>query len=158
MRPIAIPALAAALALSGCLTLKPGTDTADLGVGGDDGPMMGGPDMMPDLAMNCWNPSGFGGRGCFNCTPTTREQLLNSCNTTSQCISFDTPLPLGDGGLPHWPDRDMLLPPDMATITDMASTDMASNADLAGPPQYPACASLPGVVYVTGSSAVAPFL
>src|SRR5437879_7315780 len=28
---------------------------------------------------NCWDPNGFGGRGCFSCTPSTSEELLNAC-------------------------------------------------------------------------------
>lgn len=30
----------------------------------------------------CIDPSGFGGRGCFKCAPTTNDELLNACTTS----------------------------------------------------------------------------
>ena len=36
----------------------------------------------------CTDSSGFGGRGCFKCTPTTNDELLNAC-TTSRFESFE---------------------------------------------------------------------
>ncbi len=57
----------------------------------------------------CIDPAGFGGRGCFRCTPTTNDELLGAC-TSSQFEAFDNaarivgfdasdPRPaLGDGG------------------------------------------------------------
>ena len=36
----------------------------------------------------CIDPSGFGGRGCFKCTPTTSDELLAAC-TTSRFETFE---------------------------------------------------------------------
>jgi hypothetical protein len=36
----------------------------------------------------CIDPTGFGGRGCYKCTPTTNEQLLNAC-TPAKFEVFD---------------------------------------------------------------------
>lgn len=39
---------------------------------------------------DCIDPTGFGGRGCFRCTPTTSEELLTAC-TTAAFETFDNP-------------------------------------------------------------------
>lgn len=39
-------------------------------------------------ASECIDPSGFGGKGCFKCTPTTSEELQSAC-TTSLFETFD---------------------------------------------------------------------
>src|SRR5262249_38340002 len=107
------------LAFAGCYSPTHGTDTADLltsvhgggsdvstGDGGDfstggggDFSTGGGSDFSTgggsDLA--CMDPTGFGGRGCYTCTPTTREQLLNAC-TTSTCMPYDNSKIGVDGG------------------------------------------------------------
>jgi hypothetical protein len=142
--------------VSGCFNLKNGNDVADLSM------------MLPDLSGGggdggCWDPTGFGGKGCFSCTPTTRDELLNAC-TQATCVGYDnTGLGLDDGGLPALPTLDMAIP------LDMNNTDLTNNNDLNGvspPPvpdmanSFPACSSLSGghVVYATGSSAAALFL
>lgn len=158
MRASALLALyLAVLPSSGCYELKDADDTADLAV-----PLDGRTDLAPlaDAAATtdgaCWDPAGFNGRGCFRCPPTSRDEILNSCHTSSQCVSFATPLPLGDGGLPRLPTRDLAPPPDLAPAVDARPPDLLPPP--ADGPMLPACASLPNVVYVTGSTAVAPFL
>jgi hypothetical protein len=144
---------ALALEVAGCYSLKPGTDTADMsanvdGGGGDLAGDLGGGG--PDLA--CIDPTGFGGKGCFSCTPTTRDQLLNAC-TKSTCLPFDNSQLGLDGGLPGLPPVDLSTstPPDLGS-SDLAGFDMAS--------ALPLCSSLTGgnVVYATGSSAAGLFL
>jgi ABC-type phosphate transport system substrate-binding protein len=136
--------------LPGCFTLKPGTDTSDGGANDASANSDGG---------DCWDPSGFAGRGCFRCTPTTRDELLNAC-TASPCTPYDnSTLPINlDGGLPTPPPRDGSQPADMTAPPDLTSTDDGGTPDMASP--YPACSSLSNghVVYVTGSSAVQLFL
>lgn len=46
-----------------------------------------------------------GGDGCYSCTPTTNEQLLNAC-TDAACRPFDNGRleNLRDGGLPPLPE------------------------------------------------------
>jgi hypothetical protein len=138
-----------AIACSGCFGLKDGADKAtDLSV---VMPVDGG---SGDLA--CMDPTGFGGKGCYSCPPTTREQLLNAC-TSSTCLPYDnTALNLQGGVLPNLPTLDFATapPPDLGS-TDLAGfmpPDLSNNA--------PLCASLTGgnVVYATGSSAAALFL
>src|SRR3954471_23815754 len=36
----------------------------------------------------CWDDAGFGGLGCYRCTPTTNDQLLNAC-TKHAFVPFD---------------------------------------------------------------------
>src|SRR4051812_22493732 len=36
----------------------------------------------------CIDPTGFGGKGCYRCTPQTSEEFLNAC-TTSTFEAFD---------------------------------------------------------------------
>ncbi|HZS38044.1 MAG TPA: hypothetical protein VFF06_14505 [Polyangia bacterium] len=134
-----------AMVFSGCFSLKPGSDTADLAVVVDGG---------SDLA--CLDPTGFGGKGCYSCTPTTREQLLNAC-TKSTCIPYDnSTLGLVGGILPQLPTLDFAVAPP----PDLGSSDLAGStpADLAS--SSPACSSLTGgnIVYATGSSAAGLFL
>lgn len=142
--------------LSGCFSLKPGTDVADMSVGTDD--LQGGNDAAGvDLVPNCWDPSGFGGKGCYSCTPTNREQLLNACSSAT-CLPYDN---TAIGTLPTLPNPDFATvpsPADMGSATDLSDADLAPPPDLA--PVLPACASLTGgkVVYAAGSSAVTLFL
>ncbi len=132
-----------ALGLAGCFSLKPGSDVADMSANSDGG-------------TNCWDPTGFGGKGCYSCTPTTREQLHNAC-TSSACLPFDnTPLGPADAGLPTLPSRDHAVEPDLLPPPDLIG--VSPPPDLL--PEPPACSSLTGgnVVYAAGSSAAALFL
>lgn len=49
-----------------------------------DGPL--GPADAGDAG--CFDPTGFGGRGCYRCAPTTNDQLLNAC-TPAKFEVFD---------------------------------------------------------------------
>lgn len=59
---------------------KADTGTEDTGT--TDGNTEGGGD------GGCIDPTGFGGKGCYRCTPTTQEQLLSAC-TTAKFETFD---------------------------------------------------------------------
>ena len=61
---------------------------ADGGGGGIDAPTDGPTDTDGGGDGGCIDPTGFGGKGCFRCTPTTNEELLNAC-TSSQFEQFD---------------------------------------------------------------------
>jgi hypothetical protein len=41
-----------------------------------------------NVPTECIDPSGFGGRGCFKCTPQTNDELANAC-TTSRFEAFE---------------------------------------------------------------------
>jgi hypothetical protein len=134
--------VSSALMAASCYSLKSGNDVADLSAivadgGGDAG---------------CWDPAGFGGKGCWKCPANNHAELINAC-TQAICLPYDnTTLGFDDAGLPELPELDFSVapPPDMG------------NSDLSGPPPptYPSCASLSGgrVVYATGSSAAGLFL
>jgi hypothetical protein len=93
---IAIAALGGALACNAILGL------GDYAVG-DGGANAGGDGATSDCGAN------LDAGQCYPCTPTTNDQLLNSC-TTSNCVPFDdsTRVPNFDGSLPVIPDP----PPD----------------------------------------------
>jgi hypothetical protein len=61
--------------------------TSDAGGGGSDA-AVDSPTEDGGGDGGCIDPTGFGGRGCFRCTPTTTEELLNAC-TASQFEPFD---------------------------------------------------------------------
>jgi hypothetical protein len=46
------------------------------------------PSVNAGTQSECIDPSGFGGRGCFKCAPTTSDELLAAC-TTSHFEDFD---------------------------------------------------------------------
>ena len=92
MKPSSPRRLAAALALglvaAGCTSYVEGRKpsraydpAANPGVGSPPGPAGTAP-------PRCIDPTGFDGRGCFRCTPTTSEELLSAC-TTSRFEAFD---------------------------------------------------------------------
>lgn len=97
---------------------------------------------------SCLDPEGFGGVGCFRCTPTDLKSLQNAC-ADIECTPYDDALRLphydSDGGLPSLPD-------------------VTGDAAVAGPGvpgDEPPCATLTQAgkpLYVTGSSAARPFL
>jgi hypothetical protein len=51
-------------------------------------PPSAGTQADPSVGSACVDPSGFGGRGCYRCAPTTSEQLLAAC-TSSRFEDFD---------------------------------------------------------------------
>ena len=164
---------------AGCTTLAPGTDPvgaapdAGVDVGGldtgpeDTGVIDGGLDApVPDGGPGCFDPSGFGGVGCYACEPLTRDQLLTAC-TSARFEPFDNGarLPdLPDGGLPPPPSTpdagvDAGPPPMDAGARDAAVEDVGPvDAAVDAGPSIPLCSSLPNPVYATGSSAVSLFL
>ena len=110
-------------------------------------------------AKVCVLPDGGGGayegpkpfEDCFEGTPTTPEELQNSCDTAAECVKFDNCDKLGlcDGGLLG------TLPPE--------ATGGSTTSDASAPPGTPTCAELAAAagvtpIYVTGSSNFPPFL
>ncbi len=100
------------------------TDTSDTGV--------------PDTADTadtleagdaCVDPTGFAGKACWKCEPTSWEQLENAC-TGAACVPFDnTKLGL-DGGLPPLPSGDAGTDAaDAADATADATADVTDSAD-----------------------------
>jgi hypothetical protein len=153
MRVTAITLSALVLAaLGGCTSLKSGTDV--LRGASDGGVDATGTDGGPD----CVDPTGFGGAGCYRCTPTTRDQLLTAC-TSASTEPFDESM-----RLPALPDGGVVLPAPMDAGVPMdagpSDAGMPSDAGVGGDagPMVRQCASLMNPVYVTGSSAVGLFL
>lgn len=153
-------ALLAAVVLSACTALKPGGDHADAAVEALD--VVDAVDALADgdgpAVDACWDPAGFGGRGCWSCEATTQEQILNACpaGPAGSCVVFDTAAlpPRLDGSVPP-------LPVDAGPLVGSCPRGPAdAGADAADAPALPACASLTGasVVYATGSSAARPLL
>jgi ABC-type phosphate transport system substrate-binding protein len=176
---------AAGALLTGCIELRSSLDHLR-----DAGPESHGPDSgranadastQADAgALNCLDPSGFGGLGCSRCAATDTVTLENACADVT-CTPFDDakrlPLLLPKGRLPELPA------PENGT-SNQTSMDAATphpdagvhHAD-AGEHHVPAeagaehetdggtavkqCAALAQqgtLVYVTGSSAAGPFL
>jgi len=80
----AVVALAALLAAAGCGALLGFGDYAvDANVegGSPTAPEAGGDGPVDD--GGCVDPTGFGGRGCYRCAPTTSDQLLAACTKSS---------------------------------------------------------------------------
>ncbi|MEY2933544.1 MAG: hypothetical protein RL033_4293 [Pseudomonadota bacterium] len=95
-------------------------------------------------ALECLDPTAFGGRGCFSCEPEDGNELHNSC-TTAKCVPFDnTRIP---GGL----SRDLTpAPAPMATAPTVPTTTIP-----VPPVQHVKCADLqPRPVYLYGSTAL----
>lgn len=111
----------------------------------------------------CVDETGFEGRGCYRCEPTDIVSLENACSDAT-CVWFDNErrLPaLVDGELPE----PAAPPPGAAGSGGAAGTAGSGGnggaAGSAGSGAGFACESLASdgsVVYVTGSSAAAPFL
>jgi hypothetical protein len=86
------------------------SSNSDSGPSGTDS----GPVSNPDSGQQQSNPDSGqgpidagvdcdGGNGCYNCAPTTYDQIVNHC-TTAQQISKNPTLPLlPDGGFPALP-------------------------------------------------------
>lgn len=145
---LVLPMIAAGAMLGACNSLLDFDSfrvvTADDGAAGDGAAGDGGD-------AGCWDPTGFGGRGCYQCAPTTTEEILNAC-TASRFEPFDNagrianfdpndPRPeLVDGG-PTPPPFDAGAP---ASPTDAGAT-----------PTAPSCSSaltLPNPVMVLGAT------
>ena len=135
----------------GCTTLRPEGEPihGSLDSGMDGSAVDGGPD--------CIDPTGFNGAGCYRCTATSRDQLLNACTTaSSEPFDDSTRLPsVPDGGptLPTFIDGGV----DAGVSTDAGTTSDAGTMTDAGPGPV-LCSTLPGVIYATGSTAVSLFL
>ncbi len=160
--------------LSACTAPKPGTQSR-YGEGG--APITDVPTNTNDIPdtfvpttdvisvdASCIDPTGFGGRGCYRCPPTTREQLLNAC-TTARCEAFDNSrLMLNDGALPMLPSPDaaadvpMVDVPNFDVPTDAQVMDVPVIRD-AGP-GLPLCSTVSPhpIIYAAGSTAATLFL
>src|SRR5688572_6303594 len=62
-----------------------GSDAGSSGTASGNLPDANGGDADPG---GCIDPTGFGGRGCYRCEPTTLEQILTAC-TSSAFEPFD---------------------------------------------------------------------
>ncbi|MDB4938982.1 MAG: hypothetical protein JWP87_5954 [Labilithrix sp.] len=114
-----------ALSLAGCFW----GDGITRGSGGYAGydPGRGTPSPPPSgvnvgTQSGCVDPSGFGGRGCFKCAPTTSDELLAAC-TTSHYEEFDNALRIAGfdpaNPKPTVPDQGPTPPPfDPGTTTE----------------------------------------
>jgi ABC-type phosphate transport system substrate-binding protein len=103
-----------------------------------------------DAGMSCLDPAGFSELGCYRCAPTDTVTLENACADVS-CTPFDDSLRLSmllpDGSLPDLPPKDALA--------------VSTSAPAAGVDALKSCADITKAgktLYVTGSSAVQPFL
>src|SRR4051794_26213390 len=77
----------AALGLTaGCDGWSEGTGRAPYNGYQPSTPSVGAPPSTP--ASECIDPTGFGGKGCFRCAPTTNAELLSAC-TMSHFETFD---------------------------------------------------------------------
>jgi hypothetical protein len=94
----------------------------------------------------CWDDGGFGGAGCYACTPTTNDQLLNAC-APHQFVRFDNAARIA-GFDPNNP-RPAL--PDSGAGSDAAGDGGAPPID-SGLPACPAVTSLPNPVILIGST------
>lgn len=104
----------------------------------------------------CIDPTGFGGRGCFRCTPTTNDELLNACTTGVTYEPFDNKTRINgfDPANPRPPlvDGGPTPPPFDAGAT--------TPTDAGPPPTAPLCStiggggalSLPNPVMVLGAT------
>ena len=98
---------------------------------------------------NCIDPAGFGGRGCFRCTPTTSDELLAAC-TPSLFESFDNQQRI-TGFDPANPKPALVeqgpTPPPFETASSPTEPDP-------GAPPAPACPidSVPNPVMVLGAT------
>ena len=79
----------------------------------------------------CWDDAGFGGLGCYRCTPTTNDQLLNAC-TKHAFVPFDDRARIA-GFDPEHP-RPALPPVDAGTDAATIDTGIADGGSDAGPP------------------------
>lgn len=85
-----LTALVACLVVAGCSSRLEGR-----GYGGHRDPYGSSGSSSGDVSpvpasptTGCIDPTGFGGRGCFRCAPTTSSELLSAC-TTSHFEDFD---------------------------------------------------------------------
>ena len=78
-------ALLLCLAAAGCGSTADGTGYTYYHPVSQDPTVGGSPTAPPS---ECIDPTGFGGKGCFKCAPTTSDELLAAC-TTSHFESFD---------------------------------------------------------------------
>lgn len=96
----------------------------------------GSGDATADDGGGCIDPNGFGGRGCFRCTPTTNEELLNACTSAdfehfdnaARIQGFDPANPrpaLVDGG-PYLPPYDAGSGP--VVVNDAGTTPSCADA------------------------------
>jgi hypothetical protein len=120
--------------------------------GGNDG-------AVTDTAAECWDDAGFGGLGCYRCTPTTNDQLLNACtkhaflpfDNAARIAGFDETnprptLPPIDSGIDAATDS----PP--SDVGDGGSDAAPSDGGPPGPPACPALSSLENPVVFVGST------
>ncbi len=125
--------------------------------GGDGGYATVGSGGEGAQGSDCFDQSGFDGLGCFRCEPKDILSLENAC-TSSKCVRFDN-----DGRLPLVVEGKL---PELPTLSGAGGSSGSMSAGSggsgggAGTTGVP-CASLSDdgvVIYVTGSTAVKPFL
>jgi hypothetical protein len=151
-RLIFVLMIALAFAAAACNALldfesyKVGADGGNPSDGGNDGdPSIDGGDASDG---GCIDPTGFGGRGCYRCTPTTNEQLLSAC-TTSKFETFDNAARIKnfDPNMPKPPlENGGPLPPNFDAGTSSSGT---TTSDAGCPFDNP---SLPNPVLILGAT------
>jgi len=108
---VVLPLIASGLIATACNALLD-FDAFEIKQGGADAAPEADTGTTSDEASvdaGCIDPTGFGGRGCYRCTPTTTEEFLNACTASSfepfdngkRIVGFDpaTPKPeVVDGG------------------------------------------------------------
>lgn len=116
---------------------------------GDAGVDAGGSGDGGGLDAGCIDPTGFGGRGCFRCTPTTNDELLNAC-TNATFEPFDNRARIADF------DPNNPRPPLVdggATPPPFDAGAPASPSDAGPAPTAPPCdLNLPNPVMVLGAT------
>ncbi|CAN5815856.1 hypothetical protein BH11MYX4_BH11MYX4_24830 [soil metagenome] len=83
-----LAAVTVCLTVAGCTSLVEGNGQRRGYTSTPPSPAERVPPTVATPNAECVDPSGFGGRGCFRCAPTTSSELLSAC-TTSRFEDFD---------------------------------------------------------------------
>jgi hypothetical protein len=127
-------ALAAAGAVTGCESIT-GLDEFKLDSTG---------------ALQCFDPTGFSGRGCYSCEPQDAEDLRNAC-TSAECVPFDngSRIPGFGSGVSR-----ELTPAPAAPATTPTTTAPTTTTPVPPSTNVKCAALTPRPVYLYGSSAL----
>ncbi|MBX3231547.1 MAG: hypothetical protein KIT84_24035 [Labilithrix sp.] len=124
------------------------------------------PDASDTDDGGCFDPAGFGGRGCWRCAPTNQDEILNAC-TASDFVPFDnaariagydpnTPQPpLVDGG-PTPPPFDAGAPPPPVDDAGPAPTAAPCPLNLPNPVMILGATGFPMDVIAKAMGSAAP--